>query len=459
MTGFTSQGRAIGAALRHAVLELAVVHVEVTRGAAHVLPMKGHDLVAAAGRADFVAIGAGHRRMRPREDETGVAMLRNRKSGAVKIQNGVAILAFVQIRGGGELAIVRILVAVRAKREFHLVNGVLASGQMALVAGHGDVLALQGIFGGVMLFHPEKRGFPPVDGVTLRAFAFPGTRFELAFMRIGFVAVHAVRKRQGLLEITVQVACRTANHGMLPEERVLCLRMVEFKTRKQFFPPRSGVTLFAALFERPLMGIDVAVDASLKLHVLVTRRPAGDVRLVAFLAGDLNVLAGQRVAGLGVIELLGRFPVREIMALQTVVSQLAFVHIFVARLAVLRQPEERLRKILHLDERAILAGHVSRGVTFFAGDPGVLAFQLVPRQTVVELLLGGLPVDQAELFAVMIQVATNTISPVGVGHLELEVITVLGRQSLGDFLVAIQALESGRAGPELVATRALRGAA
>ena len=96
-------------------------------------------------------------------------------------------------------------------------------------------------------------------------------------------------------------------------------------------------------------------------------------------------------------------------------------------------------------------------MALLAGNAGVLAFQFVARQPVIELLLGGLPMDQAEVFSVMIQMATNTISSIGVGHLELEVITVLGREPLGDFLVAIQALESRNARPKLMAARALRG--
>jgi hypothetical protein len=159
------------------------------------------------------------------------------------------------------------------------------------------------------------------------------------------------------------------------------------------------------------------------------------------------------------IELVCRFPVREIMALQTVVSELAFVDILVARLAVLRQPEKGLREVLHLDERPILPNHVGGQVAFFACNAGVLALQFVARQPVIELFLRWLPVNQAEVFTVMIQVAAHTISAVGVGHLQLKVIAVLGRQPLGNFLVAIQALESGRTGPELVATRALRGPA
>jgi len=63
-------------------------------------------------------------------------VLRDGKERTVKIAYGVAILAFVEIGGCRELAVMRVLVTVRAKREFHLVNGVLPCWKMALGAFH-----------------------------------------------------------------------------------------------------------------------------------------------------------------------------------------------------------------------------------------------------------------------------------------------------------------------------------
>ena len=87
----------------------------------------------------------------------------------------------------------------------------------------------------------------------------------------------------------------------------------------------------------------MAVEAGLEFHILVTGRAARHIRLVAFLASDLDVKTGQRIPGLGVVELFCRLPVRKIMTLQAIVSELAFVHIFVARHAILRQTEKGLR--------------------------------------------------------------------------------------------------------------------
>lgn len=62
-----------------------------------------------------------------------------------------------------------------------------------------------------------------------------------------------------------------------------------------------------------------------------------------------------------------------------------------------------------------------------------------------------------EVLAVVLQMASNAIFAVGIGHLKLVVISVLGAEILRDFLVAIQALKGGRAGAKLMTTRALRG--
>jgi hypothetical protein len=141
VAGFASQRRAIGAALRHAIFEFAVVWIGMTRGAAHIFKMERQDLVGPARPSRLVAIGAGHGRVRSRQSEASLAMLRDGKERTVKITHGMAILAFVQIWGGGELAVMSVFVAVRAKREFDLVNRVLAGRKMALGAFHGNVFA------------------------------------------------------------------------------------------------------------------------------------------------------------------------------------------------------------------------------------------------------------------------------------------------------------------------------
>jgi hypothetical protein len=294
--------------------------------------------------------------------------------------------------------------------------------------------------------------------MALRTFTFLRPRFELAFMRVWFVAVSAIGKRQGLLEIAVHVALDAIDRGVLAEQRVLRLRVVKSEARQQLFPPGSRVAVFASLrLERSFVRIDVAVEAGLEFHVLVTGRPAGHIRLVAFLAFDLDVKTCQRIPGLGVVELFRRLPVRKIMTLQAVVSELALVNIFVAWHAILRQAEKGFRRILHLNERAFLGNHVAGHVTFFTSHNGVLSFQVVPRQPVIKLFFRGLPVDQIKVRAIVFEMAADALLPIRIPHLYLGVISVFCSNSLRYFFMAIQAFESRGASAELVTARALRG--
>ena len=96
-------------------------------------------------------------------------------------------------------------------------------------------------------------------------------------------------------------------------------------------------------------------------------------------------------------------------------------------------------------------------MTFLAGQPRVLPFQVVTRQAVVKLLLRPLPMQKIKVFAVMLEMATNAILAIGISHLNLSVIAMLRRQPLCHFLMTIETPESGRAGSELMAARTLCG--
>lgn len=178
--------------------------------------------------------------------------------------------------------------------------------------------------------------------MAFRAFALLGARFKLAFMGVGLVTVITIIERQLLFEFTVLVAINASHFGVLSQQGVLCFGVIEFKSRKKFLPTRRGVAVFATLgFERALVGIDVAIYASLELHISIARRPAGFIRLVALFTRYLDVETRQRIARLGMVKLICGFPIRKVVALQAVVTELALMHIFVARYAILRQPEER----------------------------------------------------------------------------------------------------------------------
>ena len=128
MTSLAAERCAIGSPLGHPVVEFAVMDIPMARGAGHVFEDKRQDFICAPCSSCFMAIGARYGRVRAGQCETRVAMFGNRKSGAVKIQNGMTILAFVLIRSGSKLAVMRVFVAVGAGRELHPINGVFARG-------------------------------------------------------------------------------------------------------------------------------------------------------------------------------------------------------------------------------------------------------------------------------------------------------------------------------------------
>lgn len=429
----------------------------VTSGASHICKTERQNLVSPSRQAGLMTIRTRNRGVRPGQYETGVAMFGDVKRGAMEIQNGVAILATVLIRSGGKLVVMRILVAIQACREFHLVNRVLPGRKMAFGALDFDVFSLQGILGRVVFLHTEKRGLPALHGVAFGAFGFFRACFELAFVRVRLVAVGAIGKRQQFLEVAIHMALGTTDRRMLAQKRIFGFRVVKGETLQQLLPSGGGVTVFAALWlKRALVRVHVAVDTLCELHVFVAGRAAGDIGLVAFFASHLNVLTGQRVACLRMVKLFCRFPIGEIVALQAVVAELALMGIFVARHAVLGKPEKRSREILHFDESALLADHVHRRVAFLASNSGVFPFQLVTGHLVIKLFLRRLPVNQIEIFAVVLKVAANAVFAIGIAHLNLEVVAVLGGKAPGDFLVAIHALKGRSVGAELMAARALR---
>jgi hypothetical protein len=221
MASLAAEGCTVSALAGHLLIELALVRVLVAGGAAPVFEMEGQNFVRAPSEAKLMAIGAWDCGVGSLEREGGGAMFRDGIGGAAPILNGMAIFAAIVVRSGGKLAVVRILVAIRASRKLHFVNRIFACGNMTLGAFHLDVLAAQWILGGVVFLDPEQRWLPTVDRMTLGAFPFFRTSVKLPLMRIRCVAVFAVSKGNFLLEVVLQVASRTSNLGMFSQQWVL----------------------------------------------------------------------------------------------------------------------------------------------------------------------------------------------------------------------------------------------
>src|ERR1700692_1917602 len=112
-----------------------------------------------------------------------------------------------------------------------------------------------------MLFHGERRWLPSVHVVAGSALALVNPFGKLTIMRIGLVAIHALRKNQRLLEIAVRVALGAIHTGMFSFERKLRLRVVKtliHRRDRNLLPARRAVAGLAALRKTPAMRIFVA---------------------------------------------------------------------------------------------------------------------------------------------------------------------------------------------------------
>jgi hypothetical protein len=217
------------------------------------------------------------------------------------------------------------------------------------------------------------------------------------------------------------------------------------------------MAMLTGVFEGFMMGIQVTRGASRELHVLEARGPTRHVWFMAFFAGHLDMQAGKRVTGFGVIELLRCFPIAGIVTARTVRAKLALVVVLVTANTLLRQPQVRLIQIFILDQTAFRRCDIVGSVAFPAFDLRVLAVQRVPGQLVIKLLDGSIPVYQGESESVVFQVTTDAVLARRILHLETCVIPVFLRKRLGNLFVTIEALEDGGFRSELMATRALGG--
>ncbi len=152
---FAAQRGSIGAFLSHALLEFALVRIAVAGRACAICEMERQNLVRSSAKPRLVALRAGDGHVGPGQHKAGVLVLGNGKRRAMKVLYGMAILATVLVRSGGKLLVVRVPVAIRARRELHFVNGVLAGRRVAFVASDGRMLALERIMRCRMLFHAK----------------------------------------------------------------------------------------------------------------------------------------------------------------------------------------------------------------------------------------------------------------------------------------------------------------
>ena len=193
---FAAQRGSIGALLRHALLEFALVGIRVAGSAGAVREMERQNLVRSSAEARFVALRAGDGHVGPGQHEVGVLVLGDRERRAMKVLYRVAVLAAILVGRGGKLLVMRVLMAIRARRELHFVDSVLAGRRVAFVASDGRMFSFQRIMRCRVLLHAKLRWLPAFDGVALRALSLARPRLELALVRIGRMAICALGKGQ-----------------------------------------------------------------------------------------------------------------------------------------------------------------------------------------------------------------------------------------------------------------------
>lgn len=134
--------------------------------------------------------------------------------------------------------------------------------------------------------------------MALRTFTLLLALLKLAFVRVGLVAIAAIRERNLSFEIAVQVASHAGNLNVFPNQGILRFGVVEIKAGRKIFPTAGGVAAFARFLELTLVGIDVTNGAGVELHVLITNRTAQRVRPVTLLARNFDVQASEGITRL-----------------------------------------------------------------------------------------------------------------------------------------------------------------
>jgi len=274
--------------------------------------------------------------MRPLQREPAFLMLRDGVRGWLESGHDVALFTLALIGSRSKLPSVNIGMAIHAFGKSDLVTRRCTGGKVAFRAGDLSVAALKRVRGRRVRVHIEERRFPSLNVVARGAFPFVTPLGKLASVRIGCVAFCATLEGDRLLEISSRVTLQAVHLRVLAEQRILGLRVVESLGGRNFLPSTRGVASFAGLCKCAAVRIGVAIGA-------LRERNAGESRLaarrrgsMAFRTGNLSVQAGEWVMGFRMIEIRRRFPIYEIMALQTVRPQVTVMDVFMAGNAILQ---------------------------------------------------------------------------------------------------------------------------
>jgi len=144
MACLASAWTACSLCLLHALIELPIVRISMATGATQIRPVIDRGGGPEIGRL-FVAIGTGNRNVLAGQKEVRLFMARQRERGRPIGLNRVATFAGIEIGCRSELAGMVVFVAVGAVLEFHFEHSIDASRDVAFLAAHLGVCALQRI--------------------------------------------------------------------------------------------------------------------------------------------------------------------------------------------------------------------------------------------------------------------------------------------------------------------------
>lgn len=126
---------------------------------------------------------------------------------------------------------------------------------------------------GVVL-HREFGRLPSLDRMATCAFAVVCALSKLPVVRIRLVAVHALRKRERLLEVTASMALDAANAGMFSQQGERGFRVIECLVKlcvRNILPAAGAVARRTGLNECSAVWIAVTIGALAECEARISR--------------------------------------------------------------------------------------------------------------------------------------------------------------------------------------------
>ena len=286
----------------------------------------------------MVTIDTGHGNVPPSQAEPRLFMAGERERRWGEALDGVAAFAAVAVWSPCELCLMDVRVAVRTEFVLDFVASVRPGRQMAFGARDISMFPFEGISRGGVLGNAEFCGFESFHSVARLTGASILAGAKLPTMGIRLMAIRALLICHWYVECLSVMTVTALDIGVFAGQREFGLGVIEplNKYGRGDLLPRDGrVAGFAIWLESSSMWIDVARRALLKgqAREFECSRLAA-FRFVALYTGDLDVRAGQRKLGLGMIEPGGLLPAVECVALETVLPQLPAMRVLVAGKAV-----------------------------------------------------------------------------------------------------------------------------